>query len=140
MKSNFKNSVAYPIRFLGVKPGSSALENEKKWIYSGVVEADNKFGFEVKYRGEKKIFSPEQIVAMSLQKMKQVAHSHGVPHNDMVITVPSYFTIEERKGLLDAAKIAQVNVLKLLNESTSSKVQFSRIMFSRVVLWNFQKK
>jgi molecular chaperone DnaK (HSP70) len=121
LKSNFKNSVSYPIRFLGVKPGSSALQNEKRWIYSGVVETEDKIGFEVKYRGEKRVFSPEQIVAMSLQKMKQIAHSHGVTHNDMVITVPSYFTIDERKGLLDSAKIAQVNVLKILNESTSSK-------------------
>jgi len=54
-----------------------------------------------------------------LQKIKQIVKNNDVAHNDMVISVPSYYTEQERKALLDAARIAEVNVVKLLNESTA---------------------
>jgi len=54
-----------------------------------------------------------------LQKIKANIKANDIPHNDVVISVPSYYTEQERKSLLDAAKVAQVNVVKLLNESTA---------------------
>lgn len=53
------------------------------------------------------------------QTLKQNIKQNDVAHNELVISVPSYYTEQERKALLDAAKIAEVNVVKLLNESTA---------------------
>jgi len=109
------------MRFLGLAPNSPLLENEKKWLYCPVVPySDNQIAFEVNYRGEKRKFLPEQVVGMMLQKIKHTLKANGASTNDMVITVPTYFTQQEKKALLNAARIAEINVLKLLNESTAS--------------------
>lgn len=120
LKSNFKNSVVFPTRFLGVTPNSPFLNDEKKWLYNTLVTTeDNKLAFEVTSQGTKQRFLPEQVVAMMLQKIKKIAAMDGINHSDMVISVPSYYTDQERKALLDAAKIAKVNVLRIMNESTA---------------------
>lgn len=120
LKSNFKNTIVYPNRLLGLKANNSLLEQETKFLYSKTVpNAENKVTFEVKYRSETKVFLPEQIVAMLLQKFKQIVKRAGVQHNDLVISVPGYYTDVERKAMLDAAKIAEVNVLKLMNETSA---------------------
>lgn len=119
LKSNFKNSIVFPTRFLGATPNSPFLNDEKKWLYNTLVTEDDKVAFEVTSQGAKQRFIPEQVVAMMLQKIKKIAAMDGITHSDMVLSVPSYFTDQERKALLDAAKIAGVNVLKLMNESTA---------------------
>jgi molecular chaperone DnaK (HSP70) len=120
LKSNFKNTVVYPNRFLGLKNNCPFLDQETKYLSTKMATTgDNKTAFEVTYRSEKKVFVPEQIVAMMLQKFKQIVRRGGVQHNDFVLSVPTYYTDIERKAVLDAAKIAEVNVVKLLNESTA---------------------
>lgn len=125
LKSNFKNTIVYASRFLGLKPDSPLVTEEKKWLYSPLVTtASGQLGFEVRYRGEKKTFVPEQIVAMILQKLHQNCKKIGIGHNDMVISCPSYYTEQERKALLDAAKIAGINCVRLLNESTANVLSY----------------
>lgn len=63
--------------------------------------------FQVTYLSEEHIFSPEQCLAMLLTKLKDISSTAlKTPINDCVISVPSYFTNNERKALLDAAAIA----------------------------------
>lgn len=120
LKSNFKNTVVYPNRFLGVRVDAPFFQDEKKWLYSPVsTTPDNRLTFDVNYKGEPRQFTPEQITAMMFQTLKQNIRNNDIPHSDVVISVPSYYTEQERKALLDAAKIAQVNVVRLLNESTA---------------------
>jgi heat shock protein 4 len=120
LKSNFKNTIVYPNRFLGLKNNCSFLEQETKHLYNKLATtADNKVAFEVQYKGEKKQFYPEQIVGMMLQKFKGIIRRGGIQHNDVVMSVPNYYTDVERKAVLDAAKVAEVNVVKLFNESTA---------------------
>eukprot|EP00331_Platyophrya_macrostoma_P004412 CAMPEP_0176425616 /NCGR_PEP_ID=MMETSP0127-20121128/11484_1 /TAXON_ID=938130 /ORGANISM="Platyophrya macrostoma, Strain WH" /LENGTH=788 /DNA_ID=CAMNT_0017806789 /DNA_START=42 /DNA_END=2408 /DNA_ORIENTATION=+ len=116
-KSNFKNTVAYPFRFLGMKGDSPHLGQESKFIYNKLTTlADNRVGFSVTHNGEAKTFLPEQIVATMLQKLKDIVRKNEIGHSDFVLTCPSYFTEQERRALLDAAKLADVNVVRLLNE------------------------
>jgi molecular chaperone DnaK (HSP70) len=141
LKSNFKNTIVFPQRFLGLEHGTELLKNESKWLYCPIIDQENKkFGFEVKFRGEKRVFTPEQIVGMILQKIKQTMRSNNINHNDIVLTVPSYYTQNERKALLNAAKIADLNVMKLLSESTAgtSLLLFSHHI-SRPLLRHLQK-
>lgn len=71
--------------------------------------------------GEEHVFSPEQITAMLFTKLKDISETAlQTAVNDCVISVPSYFTQAERQALLDAARIAGLNVLRLFNETTAT--------------------
>ncbi len=67
-------------------------------------------------------FSAEQVAATMLNKIKNMLEKTGLNPKDMVISVPSYWTDQERKSLLDAAKIAEINVLRLFNECAASNI------------------
>jgi hypoxia up-regulated 1 len=68
----------------------------------------------------------EELVAMLLQNARDLAAAHGETKvKDCVITVPSFFTQAEREALLDAAAIAEVNVLALIDENTAAALQFA---------------
>lgn len=67
------------------------------------------------------MFSPEQITAMLFTKLKDISETAlQTAVNDCVISVPSYYTQAERHALLDAARIAGLNVLRLFNETTAT--------------------
>lgn len=71
------------------------------------------------------IFSVEEIVAMSLQHIIKIAETDAEsPVKDCVLTVPPYWTHRERQALVDAAEIAGLNVLSLLNENTAAAIQY----------------
>ena len=72
MKKNFKNSLQFFARFLGLNQDCKVqLEEEKKFITYKVVDLENKkIGFEVVVRGEKKVFTPEQVMGYYLKKVK----------------------------------------------------------------------
>lgn len=80
----------------------------------------------VDYLGEPATFTPEQIVAMLLLDKKAIAErdQDGLPITDCVIGVPSYFTEAERAAMLDAAKIAGLNCLRTLNETTATALAY----------------
>jgi len=124
-KSNFKNTICYPFRFLGMKGDSPHLGQESKFIYNKLTTLpDNRVGFTVTYAGETKTFLPEQIVATMLQKLKDIIRKNEISHSDYVLTVPSYFTEQERRALLDAAKLADINVVRLLNEHAAISLAY----------------
>lgn len=74
---------------------------------------------------EDTVFSPEEIVAMTLQHIKHIAEEDsGTPVKDCVITVPEFFTQKERQAMLDAAELAGLNVLSLINENSAALIQY----------------
>lgn len=74
----------------------------------------------MKYLKEDKVFSPEQITAMLLTKLKETSEiGLECEIRDCVLSVPSFYTNVERKALLYAAKIAGLRVLRLFNETTA---------------------
>lgn len=125
MKSNFKNTVTYFTRFLGMNYDSPLLQEEKKFIYAPIVRMPNgKMGFRLKSKGEDLDFFPEQVYATMLQKYKGIVQREGIPNNEFVISVPSYFTDMERQAVLTAARIAEVNVIRLMNETTAVALNY----------------
>uniref|UniRef100_A0A8C4EI34 Heat shock protein 4a n=1 Tax=Dicentrarchus labrax TaxID=13489 RepID=A0A8C4EI34_DICLA len=77
-------------------------------------------GIKVMYMEEEKVFSIEQVTGMLLTKLKETAESAlKKPVADCVISVPSYFTDGERRSVMDAAQIAGLNCLRLMNETTA---------------------
>src|SRR5579875_1338488 len=124
---NPKNTIYDAKRFIGRKYDDPSIQSYlKKWTWPfKIVEKDNKPCFEVEYKGEKKIFAPEEISGMVLSKMKEIAETYlGEKVTDAVITVPAYFNDSQRQATKDAGKIAGLNVLRIINEPTASALAY----------------
>ena len=96
-----------------------------KHLSYNVIDKENKPFIEVECKGETKTFSPEEIGAMILGKMKEVAEAFlGEDVTDAVITVPAYFNDSQRQATKDAGLIAGLNVLRIINEPTAAAIAY----------------
>jgi L1 cell adhesion molecule like protein len=90
-----------------------------------VINKDGKPYIEVEYKGENKVFAPEEISSMILTKMKEIAEAYlGKTVTDAVITVPAYFNDSQRQATKDAGVIAGLNVLRIINEPTAAAIAY----------------
>ncbi|XP_011256245.1 heat shock 70 kDa protein 4L isoform X2 [Camponotus floridanus] len=122
MVTNVKNTIHGFKRLLGRKYNDPQVQSDLMFLpYKVTQQADGSSGIHVQYLDEEHIFSPEQITAMLFTKLKDISETAlQTAVNDCVISVPSYFTQAERQALLDAARIAGLNVLRLFNETTAT--------------------
>ncbi|XP_011162513.1 97 kDa heat shock protein isoform X2 [Solenopsis invicta] len=122
MVTNVKNTIHGFKRLLGRKYNDPQVQSELRSLPFRITpQADGSIGIHVQYLEEEHVFSPEQITAMLFTKLKDISETAlQTAVNDCVISVPSYFTQTERQALLDAAKIAGLNVLRLFNETTAT--------------------
>ncbi|KAK9741024.1 hypothetical protein RND81_03G076600 [Saponaria officinalis] len=104
-------------------------EDMKLWPFEVIAGPD--FGEDKKpvvvvtYKGEQKYFSAEEISAMILSKMKDIAEAYlGVPVMNAVVTVPAYFNDSQRQATKDAGNIAGLNVLHIINEPTAAAIAY----------------
>ncbi|XP_027886272.1 heat shock 70 kDa protein 4a [Xiphophorus couchianus] len=124
--TNCKNTVQGFKRFHGrafsdpvVQAAKSNLVYDLAQMPSGVT------GIKVLYMEEERVFSVEQITGMLLTKLKETAESAlKKPVVDCVISVPSYYTDAERRSVMDAAQIAGLNCLRLMNETTAVSLAY----------------
>lgn len=97
----------------------------KNWPYHVVEAGNGKAKVQVSHRGVEKVLYPEEISAMVLYKLKQVAEaSLGRPVTQAVITVPAYFSDAQRQATIDAGAIAGLHVLSLVSEPTAAAVAY----------------
>ncbi|KAF5302291.1 hypothetical protein FQA39_LY10330 [Lamprigera yunnana] len=124
--TNMKNTVFGLKRLLGRKFRDPQVQREIQLLPFTVTEsATGSVGIKVHYLNEEHTFSPEQCLAMLLTKLKDTSSSAlQTQVNDCVISVPSYYTNNERKALLDAASIAGLNVLRLFNETAATALAY----------------
>lgn len=129
VKRNFKNSVLFPTRFLGLNATcEEQLALEKRFATHKIVNFENnKIGFEVVQAGNKHVFFPEQVVAFYLRKLHEFYVKDGVTNKDIVLSVPSYASNTERQALIDAVDIAGLKCLRIVNESTAIAYNYSFI-------------
>jgi heat shock protein 5 len=112
-------------RLIGRKYTDKEVQMDKKLLPYEVVNKDGKPYIEVEIKGEKKVFSPEEISAMILIKMKQIAENYlGREVKNAVITVPAYFNDSQRQSTKDAGMIAGLNVLRIINEPTAAAIAY----------------
>jgi heat shock protein 1/8 len=125
VSSNPNNTVFDAKRLIGKKFNDTTVQSDMKHFTYKVINKDSKPNIEVQFRGETKVFSPEEISAMVLGKMKEIAESYlGQEVKDCVVTVPAYFNDSQRQATKDAGVIAGLNVLRIINEPTSAAIAY----------------
>ena len=120
--TNPTNTVFGVKRLVGRRVDDSNLEKDKKNLPFAVVDGGNGDAW-VEAQGEK--YSPSQISAFILQKMKETAEGYlGEDVSQAVITVPAYFNDAQRQATKDAGKIAGLEVLRIINEPTAAALAY----------------
>jgi molecular chaperone DnaK len=120
--TNPKNTLFSIKRFMGRK--EAEVKAEEKIVPYEVINGPNGLA-QVKIPSADKTYTPPEISAMILQKMKQTAEDYlGQPVNQAVITVPAYFNDAQRQATKDAGKIAGLEVLRIINEPTAAALAY----------------
>jgi molecular chaperone DnaK len=120
--TNPENTIFSIKRLMGRKYNSKEVKEAMKRLPYKIVEAPNGDAH-VEIMGKR--YSPPEISAMILQKLKQAAEDYlGEPVTDAVITVPAYFDDSQRQATKDAGRIAGLNVLRIINEPTAAALAY----------------
>lgn len=120
--TNPSNTVFGVKRLIGRRIDDSDLAKDKKNLPFSVVDGGNGDAW-VEAKDEK--YSPSQISAFTLQKMKETAEGYlGEDVTEAVITVPAYFNDAQRQATKDAGKIAGLDVLRIINEPTAAALAY----------------
>jgi L1 cell adhesion molecule like protein len=113
-------------RLIGRKFSDPYLQKDLEHYSFDVIKGDNDRPLiKVEYLNEEKTFYAEEISAMILQKIKNLAEKYvGREINKAVITVPAYFNDAQRTATKDAGTIAGLNVLRIINEPTAAAIAY----------------
>jgi endoplasmic reticulum chaperone BiP len=117
--------IKFPRRLIGRKFSDKDVQSDIKHFPFDVIENDGKPNVQVDVNGKPKTFTPEEVSAMILGKMKEVAESFlGKKVTHAVVTVPAYFNDNQRQATKDAGTIAGLNVLRIVNEPTAAAIAY----------------
>ncbi|KAL6920786.1 hypothetical protein ACHAP8_004901 [Fusarium lateritium] len=119
--SNLKNTVSSLKRLAGRSFNDPDIQVEQQYVTAPLVDVNGQVGAEVNYLGKKENFTATQLVGMYLSKIKQTAGAElKLPVQDVCMSVPPWFTDVQRRALIDAAEIAGLRVLRLINDGTAA--------------------
>jgi len=122
---NPTNTIFDAKRLIGRKFDDSTVQADMKHWPFNVIDNASKPKLQVEYQNETKTFTPEEISAMILTKMKETAEAYlGTDVKDAVITVPAYFNDSQRQATKDAGVISGLNVLRIINEPTAAAIAY----------------
>ena len=118
--SNLKNTVSSFVRLAGRSLSDPDVQAEQDFVSAPLVDINGQVGAEATYLGKKEQFTATQITAMYLTRMRATASTElKLPVNDVVLSCPVWYTDAQRRALLDAAQIAGLNCLRLINDNTA---------------------
>merc|ERR1712107_182230 len=122
---NPTNTIFDAKRLIGRKYDDPTVQSDMKHWPFKVAQHGDKPKLEVEYKNETKTFTPEEISAMVLTKMKETAEAYlGHDVKDAVVTVPAYFNDSQRQATKDAGVICGLNVLRIINEPTAAAIAY----------------
>ncbi|PWN30375.1 putative heat shock protein Hsp88 [Jaminaea rosea] len=125
--SNFKNTVGSLKRLLGrTLQDSDVQEHEKKFVNAELVDTKGEVGVKVRFENQERTFSATQLMGMYLGKLRDTAKNElgGAGVSDVVLSVPQWYTDSQRRAMLDAAEIAGLNPLRLINDTTATALGY----------------
>ena len=124
-KANFKRTILYPNRWLGVQPSWPFIAEESKYSNTKpIVDKTNKLGFEIAYKGTKDVYTAESLMGLYFTKLKQNWARDKIDTKEVVVSVPDYYTCHERKAMLEALEIADLQCTALVNESSAISLAY----------------
>ncbi|KAJ5318711.1 Heat shock 70 kDa protein [Penicillium atrosanguineum] len=119
------NTIFDAKRLIGRRFGDAEVQADMKHWPFKVVDKATKPILEVDFKGETKLFTPEEISSMILIKMRETAEAYlGGTVKNAVITVPAYFNDAQRQATKDAGLIAGLNVLRIISEPTAAAIAY----------------
>ncbi|KAK9436790.1 Heat shock protein Hsp88 [Metarhizium brunneum] len=119
--TNLKNTVSCLKRLAGRSFNDPDIKIEQQYITAPLVDINGQVGVEVSYLGKTEKFTATQLVATYLSKIKQIAATElKLPVSDLCMSVPPWFSDIQRRALLDAAEIAGLKLLRLINDNTAA--------------------
>ena len=122
---NPSNTIFDAKRLIGRNYNDPTVQSDMKHWPFKVGNHGGKPKLEVEYKSDQKTFTPEEISAMVLTKMKETAESYlGHEVKDAVVTVPAYFNDSQRQATKDAGVIAGLNILRIINEPTAAAIAY----------------
>ena len=127
MMQNPTNTI-YDIKFfLGRKYTDTEIQSCKaKYPFKIIPDQLNRIQFEVQLKGQSTLFYPEELAAILLSKLNQDAEKYlSKKVTGVVISVPAFFVNKQRQAVLAAASMANLNVLRLVNETTAAALIYS---------------
>jgi heat shock protein 5 len=123
--SNPANTVYDAKRLIGRKYTDRTVKADMKLWPFEVIDKDTKPYVRIEYKGKKQTFAAEEISAMVLTKMKNIAEDFlGKTVTHAVVTVPAYFDDSQRQSTKDAGTIAGLTVLRIINEPTAAAIAY----------------
>ncbi|ARF12614.1 Hsp70 protein [Klosneuvirus KNV1] len=124
--ANPQNTVYDSKRLIGRSFDDPTIQNDmKQWPFKVKRGSNDKPVISVTYKGEPKDFTPEEVSAMVLTKMKEIAESYlGYPVKRAVVTVPAYFNDAQRRATKDAGMISGLTVERIINEPTAAAIAY----------------
>lgn len=123
---NPRNTIFDAKRLIGREFKDPVVQSDMKlWPFKVIGSGNNKPLIQVEFMGENKCFSAEEISSMVLGKMKQTAEAYlGTKVQQAVITVPAYFSDQQRQATKDAGVIAGLQVARIINEPTAAALAY----------------
>ncbi|KAK2603784.1 adenyl-nucleotide exchange factor sse1 [Conoideocrella luteorostrata] len=119
--TNLKNTVSCLKRLAGRSFNDPDIKVEQQFITAPLVDINGQVGAEVSYLGNMEKFTATQLIAMYLSKIKHTAANElKLPVSDLCMSVPAWFSDVQRRALLDAAEIAGLKLLRLINDTTAA--------------------
>ncbi|CAI9116093.1 OLC1v1017159C1 [Oldenlandia corymbosa var. corymbosa] len=123
---NPTNTIFDAKRLIGRRFSGETVQSDMKlWPFKVISDVNDRPMIVVTYKGEEKQFAAEEISAMVLTKMKQIAEAYiGSEVKDAVVTIPAYFDHSQRQATMDAGEIAGLNILSTINEPTAAAIAY----------------
>jgi len=122
---NPANTVFDVKRLIGRSYGDKEVQRDKKLLPFEIIDRNGKPYIQVEVKGEKKQYAPEEVSAMVLSKMKEIAEAFlGKKIKNAVVTVPAYFNDAQRQATKDAGTISGLNVMRIINEPTAAAIAY----------------
>nr|GEU58239.1 probable mediator of RNA polymerase II transcription subunit 37c [Tanacetum cinerariifolium] len=124
---NPTNTIFDVKRLIGRRASDKTVQEDVKlWPFIVVAGRDDKPKIVVTYKNKKKEFAAEEVSAMILAKLKVAAEKYlGSTVEKAVITVPAYFNDSQRQSTKDAAKVAELEVMRIINEPTAAAIAYA---------------
>jgi heat shock protein 4 len=118
--SNLKNTVSSFVRLAGRSLNDPDVQIEQDFVSAPLVDVGGQVGAEVTYLGKKEQFTATQITAAFLTRMRATASAElKLPVSDVVLSCPVWYTDAQRRAIIDAADIAGLKCLRLMNDNTA---------------------